>query len=190
MDILDRKSLIKAADELTEIMGLKPALDTELESDALQAAIIEAATEIGPDDVFSDKTTKTLTTLGCIKTATTPVEKESSKSKKKAEKEEAEAQAAKRAAEKAAEKKSAAKSGKSAEKSGEATEKPVKKDGAKKLPVDRSKSNKAVVYKLWTAGTKDPEKLSAKVNNAVKLTTIKAWLNQWKNKKNLPSVAK
>ena len=62
----------------------------------------------------------------------------------------------------------------------------VKKTGK----VDPSKSNKAIVYLTWVDGEKDVEKLHKQVNENVKLSTIKSWLNQWKTEKNLPAVAK
>lgn len=76
---------------------------------------------------------------------------------------------------------------------------PVKKATAKKAAskkalakpkvADHSKSNKAIVYKTWKGGTKDPEKLHKKVKEAVQLTTIKNWLKAWAEGKNLPTIA-
>ena len=56
---------------------------------------------------------------------------------------------------------------------------PKKEAPAKKK--DKGPSNKEVVWKLWKngKGMTDPEKLHKKVNEAVKLTTIKQWLKKW-----------
>lgn len=51
-------------------------------------------------------------------------------------------------------------------------------------------SNKAIVYLAWKEGEEDSEKLFSKVKEAVKITTIKGWMNQWKNGKNLPAIVK
>jgi len=66
----------------------------------------------------------------------------------------------------------------------------VKKETKQKGLTDHSKSNKAVVYLAWKDGEKDLEKLHKKVNESVKLGTIKSWITQWKTEKNLPAVAK
>ena len=62
----------------------------------------------------------------------------------------------------------------------------VKKTGK----VDPLKSNKAVVYLTWVDGEKDVEKLHKKVNENVKLSTIKSWTRQWVNGNALPAIAK
>jgi len=67
-------------------------------------------------------------------------------------------------------------------------EKPIKKK--KKNTTDHSKSNKGRVYIAWKDGENDFEKLSGKIDGAVKLSTIKGWCNAWKNGNNLPAVAK
>ena len=67
-------------------------------------------------------------------------------------------------------------------------EKPIKKE--KKNVTDHSKSNKGQVYIAWKNGENDFEKLSEKIDGAVKLSTIKGWCNAWKNGKNLPAIAK
>ena len=104
MSEINRKQLIKTADDMTDVMGLKPAIDTELETADLQAAIIESAKDISPDDVFEATTVKTLTALGCLKSVEVPKEKEAvSKKKKQDDADAAEAAAVeKRAAAKAA----------------------------------------------------------------------------------------
>lgn len=52
-------------------------------------------------------------------------------------------------------------------------------------------SNKEVVYKLWKKKPSiEPQKCFEEVNEAVKLTTIRGWINQWKNGNNLPACAK
>lgn len=67
-------------------------------------------------------------------------------------------------------------------------EKPKKK-GPPPRDADPSKSNKGQVYLAWKAGETDIDKLHKKVNEAVNIGTIKAWIGQWKNGKNLPAVA-
>ncbi len=59
----------------------------------------------------------------------------------------------------------------------------------KKETSDYSKSNKAQVFLLWKNGEEDKEVLFKKVKGAVKEETIKIWINQWKNGKNLPAIA-
>jgi len=61
-----------------------------------------------------------------------------------------------------------------------------------KANTDFSKSNKAQVFLLWNhgKGETDSGKLHKKIKGAVKVNTIKGWLNQWKNNKNLPAIAK
>lgn len=54
----------------------------------------------------------------------------------------------------------------------------------------RDHSNKAQVYRAWQDGEKDVDALSTMIDGAVKKTTIKAWLNDWRKDKNLPSIAK
>jgi len=66
----------------------------------------------------------------------------------------------------------------------------VKKETKQKGLTDHSKSNKAIVYLAWKDGEKDLEKLHKKVNENVKLTTIKGWTRMWVNKKGLPAIAK
>jgi len=67
-------------------------------------------------------------------------------------------------------------------------EKLIKKE--KKNATDHSKSNKGQVYIAWKNGENDFEKLSEKIDGAIKLSTIKGWCNAWKNEKNLPAIAK
>ena len=65
-----------------------------------------------------------------------------------------------------------------------------KKEPKSKEGVDHSKSNKAIVYLAWEDGEKDLEKLHKKVNENVKLGTIKSWTRQWVKGKALPAIAK
>ena len=62
-----RKEMIKAADEMNELMDLDPVIDTTQPDDKLRANIIKEAKEIVPDDVFSDATNVVLKKLSCIK---------------------------------------------------------------------------------------------------------------------------
>ena len=66
----------------------------------------------------------------------------------------------------------------------------TKKAKVAKPPKDHSKSNKAIIYLAWKDGETDVAKLSKKVKGAIKDSTIKIWVGMWKNKKNLPAVAK
>ena len=51
-------------------------------------------------------------------------------------------------------------------------------------------SNKERVYRLWEKKpTVDPQKCFEEVEEAVKLTTIRSWINQWKKGKALPACA-
>ena len=52
-------------------------------------------------------------------------------------------------------------------------------------------SNKEAVYKLWKKKPSiEPQAAFEQINEAVKLTTIRSWINQWKNGSNLPACAK
>ena len=52
-----------------------------------------------------------------------------------------------------------------------------------------SDSNKARIYLMWKDGEENVEKLHKKIKEGVKINTIRSWINQWKNKKNLPAIA-
>ena len=54
---------------------------------------------------------------------------------------------------------------------------------AAKLP---ELSNKQKVYDGWKEGEIDPVKLRLVVKDAVKLSTVRGWVNRWKNSKGLP----
>lgn len=67
---------------------------------------------------------------------------------------------------------------------------PTRKEGS-------APSNKEVVYKAWQkasdkqkADKEFPKKMVELVNNNVQLVTVRSWLGQWKNGKNLPACAK
>ena len=79
---------------------------------------------------------------------------------------------------------------KPAEKKSKKAETEPKKPGVGKKKVDYSKSNKAVVYEAWKDGEEDIDKLHKKVSEALKVTTLKSWVNSWKKGKNLPAIAK
>jgi len=79
---------------------------------------------------------------------------------------------------------------KPAEKKSKKTETEPKKPVSEKKKVDYSKSNKAVIYKAWKDGETNFDTLHKKVNEAVKLGTIKGWLAMWGRGKGLPSVAR
>ncbi|KKM77713.1 hypothetical protein LCGC14_1367310, partial [marine sediment metagenome] len=78
----------------------------------------------------------------------------------------------------------------SVKKKGAAKKTKTKGEKKKTGTVDYSKSNKAIIYFAWKKGQKDAKKLHALVKEAVKLGTIRNWLNGWKNGKYLPAVAK
>jgi len=69
-------------------------------------------------------------------------------------------------------------------------EKPKPKPKKKKAPADPTKTNKGQVYVAWVAGETDPEKLHKEIKEAVKLTTVKAWVKNWAKGKGLPKAAK
>ena len=69
-------------------------------------------------------------------------------------------------------------------------EKPKPKPKKKKAPADPTKTNKGQVYVAWVAGETDPEKLHKGIKEAVKLTTVKAWVKNWAKGKGLPKAAK
>ena len=76
-------------------------------------------------------------------------------------------------------------------KAAKAADKPAgeKKKGPPPRDADPSKSNKGQVYLAWKAGETEVDKLLKVVNEAVSKGTIKSWVGQWKNGKNLPAVA-
>jgi len=69
------------------------------------------------------------------------------------------------------------------------TKKKEKKSGEKRKKED-SLSNKGQVWQLWNKGKSQADDLSNIIDGAVKLTTIKSWIRQWKKGKNLPAIAK
>ena len=58
--------LAKLAEEMNEIMGLDPAIDIELEEEALLGRITEESVEIRPDDDFSKESVDLLIKLGLM----------------------------------------------------------------------------------------------------------------------------
>jgi len=60
---IDHKKLIKAAKELNEVMGLKPAIDTKASDEKVTAGVLKAMEEISDDDEFSPATQEVLTAL-------------------------------------------------------------------------------------------------------------------------------
>lgn len=62
-----------------------------------------------------------------------------------------------------------------------------KKVAEKKVANVKTPSNKFLVFSAWKEGESDIKKISDAIHHGVKETTIKSWINQWKNKKNLPS---
>ena len=76
----------------------------------------------------------------------------------------------------------------------EKAEKEEKASGASVTKKARAKgpSNKSLVYQKWDkSGRKEtPEKLYTLIKQSVKLSTIKSWIQAWKNGKNLPAMTK
>lgn len=136
---------------------------TEMDEDGILEQIKADAGSIDPGDQFSDESKATLAAIGIDVEWTVPEAKETKPAGK-----------GKAAAKPKAEKK--------------ASEPKAKKE---KTPVDLSKSNKAIIYLAWSKNKElaIPD-LIALVDGAVKETTVKIWLNMWKNDKNLPAIAK
>lgn len=62
----NQKELVAVAEEMNEVMGLEPAIDTELVNKELIKEIKDNAVEIEPDDVFSEETQNVLMELGIV----------------------------------------------------------------------------------------------------------------------------
>lgn len=69
-------------------------------------------------------------------------------------------------------------------KSKAASGKPAKE---KKEKAEKSPSNKWIIYQAWKKGEKESIKLYSLIHQNVKETTIKSWISQWNNGKNLPA---
>lgn len=71
----------------------------------------------------------------------------------------------------------------------------LKKIGIKVMKTSKEKkekgpSNKGMIFSAWKNGTTDISTLFELANKSVKESTIKGWIAQWKNGKNLPAIAK
>ena len=66
----------------------------------------------------------------------------------------------------------------------------VKKAGTKTTKKDTTKSNKFMVWELWSQGETDIDKLHDHVEQRVQRATIKNWTGTWKKGVNLPRGAK
>lgn len=166
------KSMLEVAKELADIMKIEKKPDAKGNREYLKKYILQAAKNLWPEDQISDDAKQMIGDLGF------DLERHFEEVRMKREEEEAQ---------KGGEKTKESKPKK--EKAEKAPKESKPKEPKERTPVDHSKSNKAIVYKAWKAGTKDPEKLHKKVNEAVKLTTITAWIRAWANGKMLPAIA-
>jgi hypothetical protein len=67
MSDLKRSELKAIAEELNQVLGIEPPIDTKQSAKDLQATIIKAAELIDPEgDTFTDETTAGLEVLGCL----------------------------------------------------------------------------------------------------------------------------
>ncbi len=60
---MERKDLVKAAEELNEVLGLDPEIEVDNDIEALKTLISEAAELIEPEDEISKRTTKVIKQL-------------------------------------------------------------------------------------------------------------------------------
>ena len=161
--------LINTAEEMNDIMGLVPPIDINLDDNALFEKVHHEAEQILIEDQKSmtPEAWDFLNLHQMLGHLTPPAKKADKPAKEKKEK-----------AEKPAKEKK------------EKT--PKDPNAPKKGPRDFSTSNKARVFSAWNkgAGETDVEKLAKIVEDEVKISTIKAWIQQWKSGKNLPASAK
>lgn len=196
--------LKKVARDMNKVMGLSPKIDLNADYDVILKGIKAETKELFQDDKFTGATWEFFEDdLGIVRTDLpfdaagpgpgTPTKKPKKSLKKKPVKKTTKKAEKKKPVKKKATKKSSKKAAANSEKKTtkkKASAKPAKKKSAGKT--DFSKSNKARVWKLWKngKGIKDPEKLHKRVNEAVKVNTIRGWLSSWQKGSNLPAVAK
>lgn len=187
--------LKEIAADLNAKLKLDPALDVEVDSaKALKAAIVKEMEAEGgqlyneDQELLEEDTWEYLTDTLELEPKPAPTKSDDDKPTKApgVQKKKEEAEMAKKKAKKEKGKKKAAVT---------KDAKPVKKKApaAKKKKTEKKlsgPSNKEKVYKLWNAGKiKKPEKLHAKIDEAVQLSTISGWIKAWENGKNLPACA-
>lgn len=104
---LSRAPLVKAAEELNEVLGLDPQIDVTLEEDALVRDLLEAAELLVPEDDISEETLNVINALNELQeagdevatdedNAEAPVDTEEEASAEEPEKEEVPAEPAKK----------------------------------------------------------------------------------------------
>ena len=168
----DREVLESVAENLNKTLGLKPAIDLKQDDQDLFDAIKTESAEVGIDpktSKVSDKVVKSDRKALAPETWTFLEENGMLDHLPKEE-----APAPKKSKDKPAKEK---------------TEKEPKEKKNNLPPRDFSNSSKAQVYRAYEKGETDVTKLSAVVSGAVKDGTIKSWMGQWKNGKNLPAIA-
>ena len=175
---MNKEDLTKAAKDLNKVLDPDPPIDTRTSEEELQESVVQASDLLETGDKIQASTAKVLEELSVkldkgVEVEGAVAEEKKTSSRRPAPKKEEKKTSSRKPAPKKEEKKPAPRT-------------PAKK----KEPVDRSKSNKAVIYRAWKGGTKDIEKLHKLVKGAVKLSTVKTWTNWWKNGINFPSIAK
>jgi len=66
---LDKEDLVSLAEEMNQVMGLDPLINTKQRKSDLQAEIVETAADVLPEDEFSESAWETLGTLGFPKSS-------------------------------------------------------------------------------------------------------------------------
>ncbi len=192
---LKRSQLVAAAKDLNETLGLEPAIDTKpgKKNAHLEDKIKEASKLVNPDeDELEEGTWEVLKGLDIdVSTSNGEQEEEEQEEEEQEEQEEEEQEEEEQEEEEQEEEEQ------EEEEPEPEPAKDKKKDKGKAKPTKEGKkkksgelSNKAKVYQAWQKNETDVTKLSKLVSGAVKETTIKSWMNQWKNGKNLPAIAK
>lgn len=216
-DEIKRSELVNAAKELNELLGLEPPIDVKAKPDVLKEKLTEAAGMLEEGDEISSETEGILKTLKSDGRTDDEDEEEWKESDAAGEEDppaDVDLPTLVKDAKKLADLKALVLAHDEFKKlrkgldsyqgmSGPRELKPAmlkmlgveqdapapvqKKSGSKK-DEDFSKSNKAIVYGRWLGGEKEITTLSNGVT--VKESTIKTWVGQWKNGKNLPAIAK
>ncbi len=204
------KNLVLVANEMSERFGFnKPDDDGEVNpipTDSNEQLIKDIKEELNQDDIntfsFSRKVCSIVKVSFGVKLNVEETEKPAKKSKTKKTKvvepvdEPAKAKKAKKAK---AEKPAKAEKEKEADKP-KKTDKPVKAKSAKKATKSDSKKGRTYdktsassrLWLLWKngEGITDPEKLFNKLNEDIKIQSIKWYIQQWSKGERLPGIAK
>lgn len=214
MASIKKDELIEVAKELNGVMGLDPAIDVKKNSKILQQGIMQAGEFVDPqEDEFSEKTWIILEQLEVAyrpAQGPTPDRSEEGLEEGQEESQEEQTESVSEETEKSEDKgvpveesvtiqdeqetdaESTSKEEvetKDAYVENEKQSKSAKSNASKSSSLEKL-SNKARVYQAWQDNETNTENLCALVNNVIKKTTIKCWMNQWKNGKNLPAIAK